>query len=240
MNNGWIKLHRKFRDNPFYTNPNAIALWIECLMRAGHEDRTFYWKRERVVLDKGMFLFGEEELGAMFKLSRQTARYWMEQFVVDSMLDIKKTSKGSIGTVRKWSEYQSLDIPLDNEKTTKRQRKDTKKKVKKEKKVKNIVTTNVVTSEGKQLNETIKLFEPLNPSYERLYSNKTQRAALERLTKKLGKDKLEGAISFLVENAGDRFIPVITTPVQLENKLGNLISFATKKNSKGSKTIVIE
>jgi len=137
---GWIKLHRKFRENPFYSNPNAIAIWVECMFRASHEDRTFYWKRERVTLDKGMFLFGFEELGKTFKLSRGTTRFWIDQFVVDGMLAIKKTNKGTIGTIQNWNEYQSVANTVANGKPTKSQRKATKKNVKK---VKKKISTNV-------------------------------------------------------------------------------------------------
>lgn len=124
-NNGWIKLHRQLRLNKFYSNPNALAIWIECLLRAQHEKNEFFHGRELIVLDAGQFLFGEEELGALFNVSRQTARYWINLFFLDNMLDIKKTTKGSIGTIKNWNEYQFLDSDLDNKKTTDGQQKDT-------------------------------------------------------------------------------------------------------------------
>lgn len=85
MTNGWIKLHRKINENPFYSNPNALALLIECLLRARHDDKEICWKRERINLKGGQFLAGEEELGKTFNISRTTTRYWLEQFSIDNI-----------------------------------------------------------------------------------------------------------------------------------------------------------
>lgn len=114
---GWIKLYRCFRDNVFYNNPNANVLWNECLLRASHSDKQFFWKREMIKLKAGEFIFGEAEIGAIFGLSRQTARYHLNAFVLANMLDIKRTSKGSIGKVKNWEKYQSVDSSVDNKKT---------------------------------------------------------------------------------------------------------------------------
>jgi len=126
-NNGWIKLHRKIKDNPFYSNPNALALLIECLLRARHDDKEFYWKREKIQLKAGQFMFGDKELGKTFKIGKTTTRYWLEQFIVDGIVDIKRTTKGSIITILKWKEYQVVDSPVDNKRETKGKRKDTNK-----------------------------------------------------------------------------------------------------------------
>lgn len=145
MENGWIKLHRKIRDNPFYSNPVASSLWIECLLRAGCKSRQFYWKRELVDLKPGQFLFGYEELGSMFKISRSTVRYWISAFIVATMLDVLHTPKGSIGTIKNWDHYQSVATSVAtsvaNKKPTKSQQKATNKKDKKVKKVENDIYT---------------------------------------------------------------------------------------------------
>ena len=50
---------------------------------------------------------------------------------------------------------------------------------------------------GKEINDLIELFKPINPSYERLFANKTQRQALERLVKKFGAEKVKNMIECL-------------------------------------------
>ena len=43
---------------------------------------------------------------------------------------------------------------------------------------------------GNKINFLIKKFKPINPSYERLFKNKTQRAVLERMIKKYTLEKV--------------------------------------------------
>lgn len=92
---------------------------------------------------------------------------------------------------------------------------------------------------GGEVNEVINLFEPMNPSYERLFSNKTQRASIERMLKKMGRDKLEKAIVYAVRVHGAPFAPRISTPLQLETKMGDLVSHFKTEKQKGSKTVTI-
>lgn len=87
----------------------------------------------------------------------------------------------------------------------------------------------VAVSEGRDINHLLNLFEPINPSYENLFANKTQRLALSRLLKRYGAVKLEDMLMRLPEILSKRFAPVITTPCQLENKMGELKLFVQKE-----------
>lgn len=92
---------------------------------------------------------------------------------------------------------------------------------------------------GTDVNSAINEFEPVNPSYERLFSNVTQRKALERMIKKHGLTKVMNTIRFAVASNGKSFAPTITTPLQLESKLGDLVTYYKRENDKGPKMITI-
>ena len=81
---------------------------------------------------------------------------------------------------------------------------------------------------GAIINSLIGEFQPINPSYTRLYKNKTQREAVGRLMKQHGTEPLRGIIQFLQKTNGKRFAPTITTPLQLEERMGTLIAFCEK------------
>lgn len=141
MNNGWIKLHRELKENPIYQESKAVHCWIECLLRARHKTKEVYLKRKKIKLLPGMFVMGREEFGKSIGMSGSTAWYWLQRFESERMVDIKKTTKGSIVTVSKWNNYQQVD----NKKTTKKQQKNTNKKEKKEKKETYSVKTSELT-----------------------------------------------------------------------------------------------
>lgn len=149
---GWIKLHRQFRDSPYYKVGAASQTWIECLMRASHDTREVFLKREKITLQPGQFVMGREEFGQSIGISGSTAWYWILQFEADSMVDIKKTAKGSIVSVKNWLEYQKPDSTSDNRKTADEQQMNTNKK---DKKVKNEKKEYDVRPETKSLHEYI-------------------------------------------------------------------------------------
>lgn len=79
------------------------------------------------------------------------------------------------------------------------------------------------------INPLIELFKEVNPNYERLYANKNQRAALERMIKKHGIEKMAAIIQFLPTSNANKYAPTITTPYNLEAKLGDLIAWGQKQ-----------
>lgn len=97
---------------------------------------------------------------------------------------------------------------------------------------KNIILHSKQKFAGREINEIISLFKEINPSYEKFYSNKTQRAAVERLLKKWGREKLEKIIKLVKKTNKMPYAPTITSPLELENKLAKLIAFVHKERSK--------
>ena len=92
----------------------------------------------------------------------------------------------------------------------------------------------------KEINDLIDLFKGVNPSWERLFANKTQRAAMERLLQKMPREELENLINYLPQTNSQKYAPVITTPAQLEYKLGDLMFFIRKQeNDKKNNTPII-
>lgn len=79
-----------------------------------------------------------------------------------------------------------------------------------------------LTSAGAQVNNLISLFEPLNPTYEQIFKNRTQRGAMERLLEKFGAEKLAELVNSLPSLVSRPYYPRITTPLELEKNLGKL------------------
>lgn len=91
--------------------------------------------------------------------------------------------------------------------------------------INNMQTKSAEEKQPNQINQLIEKFKPINPSYKRLYPNKSQRSALERMIKEHGFEKLSGLIEVLPEILIKDYAPRITTPITLENKLGDLMLF---------------
>jgi|CXWL01.1.fsa_nt_gi DNA-binding MarR family transcriptional regulator len=81
------------------------------------------------------------------------------------------------------------------------------------------------------LNDLIEEFKPVNPSYARMFANKSQRAALQRVVQSIGFDKARNAIKAAVAVHGSKYAPTITTAVQLEERIGALSAFMKKNRT---------
>ncbi len=88
--------------------------------------------------------------------------------------------------------------------------------------------------EEKQIGEIIFAFKEVNPSYKTLFNRPPQREAAFRLMEQHGFEKLTRMIAYLPHSNAARYAPTITTPSQLESKLGELISWGQKQRSGGS------
>lgn len=95
--------------------------------------------------------------------------------------------------------------------------------------------TNIAKSSdfADKINPLINLFKEVNPNYTELFRNTTQRNALTWLVEKHGLEKIQEVIIALPKFICEKYAPTITTPLQLKNKLADLVAFV-RKNGKRS------
>ncbi len=79
--------------------------------------------------------------------------------------------------------------------------------------------------QGKQWNELIDLFKPINPMWEDIYKNKTERGALEAMVQKFGFEKMKATLSALPDIVNRKYAPKITKPSELRRDFGKLLVF---------------
>jgi len=77
---------------------------------------------------------------------------------------------------------------------------------------------------GKIIADLIFGFKDVNPNYKTLFARNPQRKAIERMMEENGEERLRKIIAFLPRSNSKKFWPTITTPVELENKMGALVA----------------
>lgn len=139
----------------------------------------------------------------------------------------------------------SKRIPRMQKDTTPSIQKDTKRGMQKDtnnrkkERVKETTLDAPQSGAGKEINVLIELFKEVNPSYEMLFRQKPQRAAIERMLKKWGIEKLESTIKALAGIINLPYAPKITTPCQLERDIGKLVAFYKQEKGKNKYTPVL-
>lgn len=113
---GFISLHRKLKNNPVWSDPNYLKLWIYCLFEASHKDRNQLIGNEVIKLNRGQFVTGRTSLGEDLnkgvkpkqRLNERTWFRYLENLESWEMLTIKKTNKYSVVTIDNYDTYQDV------------------------------------------------------------------------------------------------------------------------------------
>lgn len=126
---GYIKLHRKIRDNPIFNDPQLLRLWFICLTEAAHKEHDQIVGRQTVHLMPGEFVTGRFEIAEMYNhglrakekvTGEKTVFRWLETLERGGFLTIKKTNKFSVVSIDNWGFYQGGDFEKTNKTSGKR------------------------------------------------------------------------------------------------------------------------
>lgn len=139
---GYIKAYRKLMCSPIWQDPYYLKLWMYCLMKATHKERDQLVGNQMIQLKQGEFITGRTALSddlnkGMKPKQRQSEITWwryLNNLEEWDMLNIKKTTKYSVVSISKWSDYQESEQQMNNNRTTNEQQVNTNKN---EKNVKN-------------------------------------------------------------------------------------------------------
>jgi hypothetical protein len=230
-NKGWVRLHRKIEDNflwllePF-TKGQA---WVDLFLNANHKDGKMCIRGNTIEIKRGQIGWSELTMAKRWKWSKNRVRRFLKLLEMEQQIIQQKDRYiTTIITILKYEEHQNDTA----DGTAERQQKDSRRYINKNDKNEKNVKNTMQPAVADPINELIKMFEPVNPSYKQLYPIKTQRSCLERLLKLMGREKLEGAIRTLPRTNKMDYAPVITSPYELEKKMGSLIAFVQKEKGK--------
>ena len=107
MQSGWIKLHRGLLDWEWYDDMNTRCLFIHCLLRANHADKT--WRG--ITIKRGSFFTSLESLGKETGLSASQLRTALKKLNSTSEVTSKGQATGRMITISNYDAYQSDDKP---------------------------------------------------------------------------------------------------------------------------------
>lgn len=248
MGNGYIKLYRKFKDWEWFNEPGMVVIFIYFLLQANYAEKE--WRG--VKINKGQLITSKPKISKNTGLSIQNIKTCIQRLKSTDEITVKTTAKYSIITIVNYNKYQMYEIeptakptakPTANQPPTNRQPTTTNKYNNKYNNNISIDSNNTIdyrkellyaTEHGSEdINSLFKEFEPINPTIN--YGNKTQRKALQEMLKKFGREKLTNTIRYAVSIHGQPYSPTITTPHQLKEKMGELLSYYKKEANKSNK-----
>ena len=119
MNLGYIKLHRKIWDHPFWREKRKFSraeAWIDLILMANGKDKEVIFDGRPILIKRGQLLTSQRQLAARWRWSKtKTADFLKISSKHDHLIEIISDRKKSIITILKYYKYNPLP---DDEKTT--------------------------------------------------------------------------------------------------------------------------
>lgn len=102
MNEGWIKVYRELTVWRWYTEPNAIRLYLHLLLKATTKELPY----RDIVLSPGQYATSLSKLMSELNMSKQEVRTAIKQLVSTQEITQQVTHKYTIFSVQNWQKYQ--------------------------------------------------------------------------------------------------------------------------------------
>lgn len=114
MDNGYIKLYRKFLNSPIFQNEKLLKIFTWCLLKASYKQRDQIVGRKLITLKEGEFIFGRNKAAAELDIPASTVWDYMKFMESINIISIKSNNKYSVITIEKWGIYQGGENIFDN------------------------------------------------------------------------------------------------------------------------------
>lgn len=107
---GWIKLYRQISDSAIWTSPEPFdrrSAWLDLLMMANHEQRTFILKNgHAITLEAGQLFTSMDHLADRWHWSRQRVIRYLTLLSEQGMCTRSGTTNGTTLTIVKYGFFQ--------------------------------------------------------------------------------------------------------------------------------------
>lgn len=115
---GYVLLHRKIMDVPFYKDAEAAHLWVHLILKAKHTPEYVMTDAGEILVGRGKLLGGRNSLAFETGLKPDRVQYLLRKFKKLGMIDWVSHGKFSVFSVEKYDDYQSNFVPADYQQIT--------------------------------------------------------------------------------------------------------------------------
>ena len=117
MEQGWVKLHRKFINWEWYDEPNVKSVFIDLILNANHQASAWHGHE----IEKGSFVTSVADIAARNGLTTQQVRSALVKLEKTGEISKKSTNKNTLIIVLGYAKYQDLFVEeqqTNNKQTT--------------------------------------------------------------------------------------------------------------------------
>lgn len=150
---GWVKIHRKIKDNWIWQKPEYLMAWLDLIFRANYEESKILFDGEFKELKRGQFVTSIRKLSDAWGWSKDRTLKFLRLLEADNMIKKDSDTRRTLITIENYELYQvSQDTNKDTDKDT---NKDTNSPQKRKKEKKNNNTSENDSAAEKTLDEKL-------------------------------------------------------------------------------------
>lgn len=108
MDEGFLKIYRKVRDNWIYKRSEYFQIWIEMLFCANYirEPKKILIDGQIIIINYGEFIFGRMSWSKRLNISESILRGLIKKLIADEMIEeTKQYSKCTVYKIKNFSKY---------------------------------------------------------------------------------------------------------------------------------------
>ena len=99
---GWVKIHRKIRDNWIWDNAEYLKAWLDLIFRANFEERRILFDGEIKELKCGQFITSVRKLAEAWGWSNSRVLRFLRMLEEDGMITRDSNSKRTLLTIENY------------------------------------------------------------------------------------------------------------------------------------------
>ncbi len=117
MDKGWISIHRKIVENPYYFSEpfTKIQAWIDMLIIANHKPGTFFKRGIKVDVKRGEIGYDLDSLAKRWTWSRGKVERFLNSLENDKQIVRQKTNITTLISIINYDEYQNTVTQTDRQ-----------------------------------------------------------------------------------------------------------------------------
>ena len=109
MNEGWLKIYRKFTDWEWYDNSEMVHLFLHLILKAAPCDKTW----QGVQIRRGQAIVGRQKLSAETGISEMKIRTCMARLQESGEIEVISSNRFTIVTVCNYDVYQPVESEIN-------------------------------------------------------------------------------------------------------------------------------
>jgi len=115
MNDGWIKLHRRFLEHPRFKDGDWLKVWTFLLLNATHKDYRMIFKGVDTILKPGQLITSRKSIESFCRVERNKVERILNTLESEHQIEQQSSNLNRLITILNWNTYQQSEHPIEQQ-----------------------------------------------------------------------------------------------------------------------------